>query len=451
MRAVPRARLVRSVVVAAALCASPAGAAERELDESPPPSSAKEIQTPIQRVFPEEVERPALLPLLWPWFGKQVKELPPFIADGRIEARYRTYYLRKDRTSDVLSEAWAMGGSLYYRSGWLAETFQVEAEGFTSQPVVAVDGRGGTLLLAEEQEGYTVLGIANAKLRYKDLVLTGYRQYLDLPYINRQDNRMTPNTFEGVTLAKPEGALRFSTGYTWQVKLRNETQFRSFTGALGLDEDRGLAHAGVVWDPDENLHMGVIAGAIPDLVFGLYGELGVGREIASGVQLRLDSQFSYQRELGQDLLEDLINETWNVGVRASTSWRGAVFRLGLTQTGPDAIFTAYGTNPSYVDLMQRTFTGANATALLASASYDFAGVGIPGLSVIVNFVAGFRGKQLGVRSDGQEVDVTFDYKIQEGLLQSFWLRLRGSWLREDAFDRDGTDVRVILRYDFPVI
>ena len=69
----------------------------------------------------------------------------------------------------------------------------------------------------------------------------------------------------------------------------------------------------------------------------------------------------------------------------------------------------------------------------------------------LNFVAGFRGKRFGVRSDGQEVDVTFDYKIQEGLLQSFWLRVRGSWLREDAFDRDGTDVRVILRYDFPVI
>jgi hypothetical protein len=101
--------------------------------------------------------------------------------------------------------------------------------------------------------------------------------------------------------------------------------------------------------------------------------------------------------------------------------------------------------------MQRTFTRADETALLASASYDFAEVGIPGLTVIMNFVGGFRGKAFGVRTDSQEVDVTFDYKIQEGPLQSFWLRLRGSWLREDAFDRDGTDVRVILRYDFPVI
>jgi hypothetical protein len=446
-----RVHLVRGVVLAAALCTPPALAAERELDESPPPSSAKEIKTPIQRVFPREAERPPLVPALFPWVGRQLQKLPPFFADMHLDARYRTYYLRKDRTIDVLSEAWAMGGSLHFRSGWLAETFQVEAEGFTSQPIVAVDGRGGTLLLEREQEGYTVLGIANAKLRYKGVVLTGYRQYLDLPYVNRRDNRMTPNTFEGITLAKPEGDLRFSTGYTWKVKLRSSDQFRSFTNALGLEEDRGLAHAGVVWDPSENLHMGMTVGAVPDLLGAVYGELGLKRELPRGVQVRLDGQFTYRRDIGKDLLDDLLNETWNVGLRATTSYRGAVFRLGVTQTGPARIFAAFGTNPSYVDLMQRTFTRADETALLASASYDFAEVGIPGLTVIMNFVGGFRGKAFGVRTDSQEVDVTFDYKIQEGPLQSFWLRLRGSWLREDAFDRDGTDVRVILRYDFPVI
>ena len=68
--------------------------------------------------------------------------------------------------------------------------------------------------------------------------------------------------------------------------------------------------------------------------------------------------------------------------------------------------------------------------------------------VIVNFVAGFDSELDG---DAQEVDVTLDYRIGEGWLKSFWLRVRGSWLAEEAADRDGTDVRVILRYDFPVI
>ena len=162
---------------------------------------------------------------LFPWLRQQLQKLPPFFADTQLEARFRTYYLRKDRTIDLLSEAWAIGGSIYYRSGWLKDAFAVEAEGFTSQPLVAPDSRAGTGLLAPGQEGYGVLGMANAKLRYKGIVLTGYRQYLDLPFVNRNDSRMTPQTFEALTLAKDEGRLRFSTGYIWRIKLRDADEF----------------------------------------------------------------------------------------------------------------------------------------------------------------------------------------------------------------------------------
>jgi hypothetical protein len=36
-------------------------------------------------------------------------------------------------------------------------------------------------------------------------------------------------------------------------------------------------------------------------------------------------------------------------------------------------------------------------------------------------------------------------------LESFWLRVRGSFLTDNETDHDGTDFRVIVRYDFPVI
>ena len=32
-----------------------------------------------------------------------------------------------------------------------------------------------------------------------------------------------------------------------------------------------------------------------------------------------------------------------------------------------------------------------------------------------------------------------------------WLRVRGSWLHEENRPQDGSDIRVILRYDLPVI
>ncbi len=448
-----RALLFGGVVVAVAAFAAPAPGAERELDTDTPPSSTRAIRTPIERFFPKEVVRPPR----FPWFQQQLQKLPPFFADTHLEVRFRTYYLRKDRAfpvlgDDGLSEAWAMGGSISYRSGWLADLLRFELEGFTSQPIVAPNARDGTFLLAPGQDGYGALGIANARIRYEGIVLTGFRQYLDLPYVNRQDNRMTPNTFEAITLEKPEGEYRFSAGYTWTIKLRNSDEFESFTEALGLQEDRGFAHAAVVWVPNEELQLGAVGGVVPDLFAGVYGEVSFAHDLTDAVGARLDGQFTYQWDVGKDLAGDLFDDTWTLGIRGSTSYAGAVFRLGFSITGSDAPnVSPFGTNPNYVDLMQRTFTGADEKALLASVSYDFSRLGAEGLSAILNFVAAFDGERLGVRSDSREIDLTIDYKVSAGWLESFWLRVRGSWLQDDEARRDGSDVRVILRYDFPVI
>ncbi len=263
---------------------------------------------------------------------------------------------------------------------------------------------------------------------------------------------MTPNTFESLTLAKPEGELRFSTGYTWKIKQRNSNAFVSMTESLGLDKKRGLAHGGVVWDPDKDFHIGAIAGVLPDVYAGVYTELGFVRDLTDQIEARIDTQFSYRHSIGDELLVDEPTEAWNLGIRGSSSWGGAVFRLGVSVTSPDGtVGNRFGSNPSYVDLMQRAFNLPDEKALLASVSYDFARIGVDGLTVIANFVAGFDGKLEAGRRDSQEIDVTVDYRIKQGLLESFWLRVRGSFLTDDETNRDGTDFRVIVRYDFPAI
>jgi hypothetical protein len=430
------------------LRAHPCTAAERELETGPPPSSTDRIETPLQRTF----LAPARKEPLFPSVRQQLKELPPFFADTQLEARFRTYYLRKDRTTDILSEAWAIGGSIYYRSGWLKDMISVEAEAFTSQPVYAPEDRGGTLLLAPGQEGYRVLGVANAKLRYEDIVLTGYRQSLGLPYVNRRDSRMTPNTFEAVTLAREEGRLRFSTGYISRIKRRNADDFISMAEAAGVAKDDGLAYGSLLWQPREDFHVGGSFGIAPDILTGGYVEATDSFAIRDDLRVRLDGQFTYQD--GDEQLPQGAFETWNVGLRASSSWEGAMLRLGFVVTGDDgATFSPYGSNPSYVKLMQRTFNQAGEKALLLSLSYDFSHAEVTGLSAIVNFVQGWDGRVLGVRGDAREIDVTLDYRLPPGLglFRGLWLRLRGSWLDDERTDKNGTDVRAILRYDFPIL
>jgi hypothetical protein len=443
-----RAGLLSTLLLLSALSIPDARAAERELDEGAAPGSVEEIETPIERVTPKvEKKRP-----FFPRMRERIQDLPPFFADTTFEARYRTYYLRQDRSNDTLSEAWAMGGSIYYRSGWLEEIFAIEAEGFTSQPVVAERSKRGTGLLEPVQNGYSVLAIANAKIRYAGLELRGFRQYLDLPYVNRRDNRMTPNTFESLVLQRSEGRLRFSGGYSWRVKLRASDEFESFTKALGLGRNRGLWHAGAVLSPVEGFDIGAVAAGVPDLFMGFYGESDIAGDLGGGLGVRLDSQFTYQAEHGDDLLGDALDDSWNVGLRASTSYGNAVGRLGVSVTSSEApIVSLFGTSPSYVSLMQRTFTAEDEKALLASVSYDFSGLGATGLSAIVNFVAAFDGERRGETRDARTLDLTLDYRPTDGSLRGFWLRLRGSWLDEDSAEQDGFDLRAIVRYDFPVI
>ena len=101
--------------------------------------------------------------------------------------------------------------------------------------------------------------------------------------------------------------------------------------------------------------------------------------------------------------------------------------------------------------MQRTFTADDEKAVLLSVSYDFAELGLDGLSAIANAVAAFDGDRAGSEGDAQEIDLTIDYRPEGGRLRNFWLRVRGSWLRESQVRRDGAEVRVILRYDIPAI
>jgi hypothetical protein len=180
--------------------------------------------------------------------------------------------------------------------------------------------------------------------------------------------------------------------------------------------------------------------------------MGYGRELWDGWDGRIDGQFTYQFDIGDDLLGDLVEDTWFFAIRAAASRAGAVFRLGVGFSGPNAATDFYGSTAYYIDLMQRTFDRPEEKALLASVSYDFAGLGVEGLSAIVNFAAGFDGEVAGGRSDSQEVDLTLDYHVtKDGWMKSFWLQLRGSWLNDQTADSDGTQVRAILRYDFPVI
>ncbi len=52
------------------------------------------------------------------------------------------YYLDRDKYDDSESEAWAIGGSVGFKTGYFRERFAFGATGYTSQPLHAPGGQG---------------------------------------------------------------------------------------------------------------------------------------------------------------------------------------------------------------------------------------------------------------------------------------------------------------------
>jgi hypothetical protein len=102
--------------------------------------------------------------------------------------------------------------------------------------------------------------------------------------------------------------------------------------------------------------------------------------------------------------------------------------------------------------MQSDFDRPGEAAWLIGLSYDFERIGVPGLSAFMNYAEGFNGLLVGsaAEADTREVDLTIDYKPKKGWYRGIWLRARGSWLDVDG-EGTGTQVRVILNYDFPIL
>src|SRR5262245_2530106 len=84
----------------------------------------------------------------------------PFFRDTTLDLHPRTYYYVRDKLDGSINQAWAGGGWLAYHSGLLGNIFHIGATLYTSQPIIAPENQGGTLLLTSEQDAISTLGVA---------------------------------------------------------------------------------------------------------------------------------------------------------------------------------------------------------------------------------------------------------------------------------------------------
>lgn len=413
-----------------AMAILPLRAQEYLFDDMPPPDEASELPTP----FTQFTGIDGKIPL-----DKSSRE--PFISDAALSVQPRFYY-RSVRNAQGVQDTFAGGGSMGLTTGWWKDAIQFGVMGYMTQPLVAVKANNRSGLVESDGSGFFTLGQAWARLRVGPATATAYRQILSLPFINANDARMIPNTFEAYQVeVKGWEIFRFNAGYITQMKGRNTPDFVPMSEAAGApDLNRGTSFVGVMVSKEDGPYLGVENETTWDLFSNTYVQAGHTWQVTEGLQLRGDVQFVDQRSVGGEAVGSFESQLY--GARLASSYGGAVLSFSYTgMGGTSGLFSPFGADPGFNRLMISNFAQKSEQAVGASLSYDFGRVGLRGVTAFASYVYG----ALPDEQWEHEFNVTCDYRINEGLLKNFWLRLRYAH-NEMSGQVPIEDFRVILNY-----
>ncbi len=135
-------------------------------------------------------------------------------------------------------------------------------------------------------------------------------------------------------------------------------------------------------------------------------------------------------------------------------------KLGLgyqKMTGDTGFSYVQGADPFLVNYVaNRDFAARDEASWQIRHDYNFAGVGIPGLTMFNRYIKGTGAdlgrNALGKKKEGREWERDFDisYAFQEGALKNFNVRWRNSTLRSNV-TKSLDDNRLILAYTLPLL
>jgi len=445
--------LLVALLITGTLAVNPAQAAAPDYvtNERPPPTSAVDSPGLLTEGF-EDKEQP---PPPYDRRRKQLEAQFPLLRDSRVSIKPRTYYFDRQRETGDDSVAWALGGSIDYHSGWWRDRLRAGAVLYTSQKLYGPEDEDGTKLLLPGQKSFTVFGEAyiEAKLTRQIRAQLG-RTTFNLPYLNKNDGRMVPGTFESLGLEGKFGRkANFILAQVWKMKERDSDEFVYMSEAAGYEGTREpVTLAAAQYSITDRWNLGMANQYGNNFANTLYAETNAAWQLPLDTALSTSFQYTNQQSVGNALGGEF--NTYVVGGKASASYRRAVLSVAFSSTGAGAdISNPFGGYPGYLSLMINNFNRAEEDAWLVGLSYNFKELGLPGLSFFTNYAVGVtpdRGRNAS--PDQNEWDVTFDYRFQSPALNKLWLRLRWASLDQSgpgAVDVD--DTRIILNYDWRLL
>jgi len=393
-----------------------------------------------------------------------------FIEDSKASIDLRNFYMNRDfrdrpasGAAQAKAEEWAQGFMLKMESGYTEGPvgFGVDAIGLLGIKLDSSPDRTGTGILQRDnedpkraQDDYGSAGVtAKAKMSQTTLHVGTLQPVL--PVIMRNDSRLLPQTYRGAWLQSKEVSnLTLDLGMLDRVNQRDSSDNEEMSVFnLGL---RNITFGSGGNSSDEFVFAGGRYQFMPQLTGSYYygGLDGIYDQHNFNVVhvMPLSDTQSFKTDLRY------VRSTDDGGSNVDNDAFGALFTYklgghGFTggyqhMRGDTGFAYVAGGDNALINLLQiNDFGNQDERSWQVRYDYDFAAMGIPGLSLMTRYVSGDNVDRGAGASEGKtwERNTDIAYVIQSGPLKNLGLKLRNATTRSN-FQRDLDENRVIVSY-----
>jgi hypothetical protein len=387
-----------------------------------------------------------------------------FIDDSKLKLQLRNVYFNENfrdehgmspraaRTAKSERTEWAQGVLLDYQSGFTPGTvgFGVDALGLLGVKLDSGRGRSGTGLLPVHEDGRAADEFASAGMTAKARLAKTTVKYGTLlpktPVLIYNDARLLPQTYQGTQIASNDiDNLTMTGGHLERFKLRDSSDSMPIVpDGYGGDQSGDFSYAGGDYKLAKNLRLSYFYGELENFYrqhfAGIQHDLPLGPGVLTS-DLRYfnstDSGSAYGGKVDNDMLSGLlsyavIGHTFSAGYQKLSGEAGLPYISGATVYS----FSNVGIG-KFIEEDEKTW--------MLGYGYDFARLGVPGLTFSSRYLSGNDGKSDTAVKEWER-DAEIAYVVQQGTFKGLGVKLRNYVYRSD-FSRGRDSNRVYVTYD----
>ena len=384
-----------------------------------------------------------------------------FTDDAKVTLGLRNFYINRNFTNPAnpqsKAEEWTQSFILDARSGFTEGPvgFGVDVLGRWSLKLDGGGGTYGTALLPRHSDGrpaddFGRLGVA-AKARISKTELKVGEWMPVLPILRADDGRSQPQTLRGGQITSNE--IEGLTLYAGQFRAnspRNDASMEDMSYGGGLSDRFNFAGGEYKFNQNRTL-IGLWNAQLKDVYEQQYLQLSHSQPLGDWT---LGANLGYFQgdDDGSRRAGRLDNKTYSGMFSAKIG--ANTFYLGLQKVDGNTWMRVNGTSGGTLanDSYNSSFDNANERSWQVRHDFDFAPLGVPGLTLMNRYISG-QDVHSGAITDGKEWvrESELAYVIQSGTFNKLSVRWRNSSIRRDYSNNEFDENRLIFNYPLSIL